>query len=358
MSVKNNKDGHGQKARLETLSFDEIDDILTRTTDARKEGKFGQRNQAQSHINFLVEEMRTGRWKVNGVPVILSKEKYVIDGQHRLWAAWTLERPLRTWVVRGADKSIIDSIDVNNKPRSLGDLLNIKGESGTLATALRLLHRYRKGLIFWRSGRAKLSGPEMFNLLKREPAIRNSLRVAQPLRDVVKHRGAMVFSHYLFSQNHPRLADTFFEGLSTGVGLQTGDPVLVLRNKLQQQRPVGQSLQGLEVLYLTFKAWLYTLAGEVLPRNWAHWRRGGDAPEDFPYLEDFVANTTRRKSAARRSVKREKARAAKRMDKRVEEKAEKAKRDALMRAIKKQSEDKKKKVKKKTKKKKAKAKKK
>ena len=81
----------------------------------------------QRHVEFLAEEIKQGRWKMNGSSIVFNGDGTLIDGQHRLWAVITSGLPIKILVVRGADEGSFATIDTG-LARTAGDVLGITGE--------------------------------------------------------------------------------------------------------------------------------------------------------------------------------------------------------------------------------------
>lgn len=87
-----------------------------------------QRPLKEHYVLDLARSMAEGRWRWTAAPILLDKDLYVIDGQHRLSAAvksgFTMKDALIATVL-GED--VILSID-QNRPRTLGDMRATRGQ--------------------------------------------------------------------------------------------------------------------------------------------------------------------------------------------------------------------------------------
>lgn len=66
---------------------------------------------SQAHINIYAEDMKDGRWKLNGVPVVLDEKGAILDGQHRLQACVRSGVAFRTALVSGVSRDTFDTFD-------------------------------------------------------------------------------------------------------------------------------------------------------------------------------------------------------------------------------------------------------
>ena len=97
------------------------------------EGNKRNRPVRKSHVRQLAEEMKAGKWVVNGVPIIFNG-KLLIDGQHRLMACIESDKPFDTLVVSDVAPNSFLTIDVGRK-RTAADTLATRGEENYAALA-------------------------------------------------------------------------------------------------------------------------------------------------------------------------------------------------------------------------------
>lgn len=85
---------------------------------------------SQRHVEALARDMRADRWTQNGETIKFSPPTTefptgeLMDGQQRLWACITANRPFTTAVVRGVES--LDDVD-RSRPRTLGHALGMRG---------------------------------------------------------------------------------------------------------------------------------------------------------------------------------------------------------------------------------------
>lgn len=246
------------KAKVETVTPKRAQEIL-------ENNNTHNRRLTKSRVDRYARDMEAGRWKQNGASLVFNCDGTLLDGQHRLAAVVQSNRSVQLLVVRNADKDSLETID-DVRPRSVGDLLALRGEtySCALAAALRLLWRHRQGGITDTSHSP--SNSERLALYDEEPQVRASLDlVAQDGEWWVGRvpMGFMAFFHYGASQVHPRKAREFVLALRDGAGLKKGTAVYELRRwfDLNTAQAAARRVKGMGVWYLVFRAWHHHLRG-------------------------------------------------------------------------------------------------
>jgi hypothetical protein len=94
------------------------------------------------------QEMKSGRWRLNGQSIGFNTKGQLVNGQHRLLASVRSNTAFETVVVYGIDPEAFETIDDCNT-RSMADVLHIRGEanSNLLSAGLRFLWLYVRGEI-------------------------------------------------------------------------------------------------------------------------------------------------------------------------------------------------------------------
>lgn len=276
------------RARVEDWTPEKAYKALDKTLDQKD--LFRNRRLSQDTIAGYTRDILQNRWRTNGETVKISEDGIVVDGQHRLWAVIEAGVTVPMLTARGVPLEDYDTIDIGKK-RTVGDVFDQVREkdSNVLAAALNLLFRYDERLMRSASGRLKLSAPAARELLDKQPKIRDSLRISSGARNSgIGLPSPMVFAHYAMVRWAGReKADAFFESLFTGANLAMTSPILALNKKLIQARALRGGRDTIECLAWTFKAMrLYLEGGRCAsgPKS-LQWRKAGENPEEFPYLE-------------------------------------------------------------------------
>lgn len=231
----------------------------------------------------LAGDMGSGKWKLNGQSIILDPNGRLIDGQHRCTAAKSKGATFDAIVVVGISDEASKTIDMGLK-RTNSDVLGMRGIENAVMTsaALALQHRFELGHISWETNSEQPTPSRQDELLEKHPGIVKSSHFVASLSMLrsLCPSSLAVFVHYNASLFDNTKADAFFQRLSDGNGLVTGDPILVLRNRLTQNRASKARLNNREILALMIKAWNYYVSGRRI--STLRWRAIGDSAEDFP----------------------------------------------------------------------------
>jgi len=87
---------------------------------------------APNKVDQIAGDIRTGRFKFNGMPIIIDERPEVVDGQHRLHGIAKAGITVPMLVVSGVATDVTDTIDTLGKPRSVSDILNMKYQHSDL----------------------------------------------------------------------------------------------------------------------------------------------------------------------------------------------------------------------------------
>lgn len=234
----------------------------------------------RSQIELLKEELRNNRYKLNGIPIIISDTGVLLDGQHRLLAVIETGIPIVSLVVYGVSEDAFDTID-NNIVRRAPDVFFIRGftQPKLLASALGWLKRLTecKG----HQPVPRLSTQAYEDLLKQHPRIQHSLEVGVEVKAFMVS-GLAAALHYLCRQKNATLADTFFHQLAKGTGLQEDSPAYMLRTALIANAQAKRKLEIRDIAAMAIKAWNAAANGQTL--KVLRFTKKGKTPESFPEI--------------------------------------------------------------------------
>lgn len=273
-------------------------DLVTVTPEVAarwlEERNVRNRKPSQQRIARYKRLMEQGQWVFNGATVVFDADGRLADGQNRLHAIVASGVPQSVLVVSGVEPFIAQDTTDQGGKRTLGNQLDMRGEQNAtnLATAIRVVYAIETAGELDSTNRtaAVATIPELIATLDRNPRLRESMPVGGRVNKAVGYsHGLGAAMHYLLSQIDPDDAEVFFARLVDGVGLEDGDPILLLRNRLIAERDVatGARHKGMNqnfVAALTIKAWKAWRRGDRL--NNLRWRRGGAQPEAFPRLDE------------------------------------------------------------------------
>lgn len=216
-----------------------------------------------ARVDVYAHDIREGKWDVTGDSIKFNGNGKLLDGQHRLRAVVKCNVPIHSLVVWGVETSAFRSMD-RNQVRTNAQILGMAGEKNTtaLSSSLRLLYCYRCGeLNQYNLVKGIVTAQDLAELLEREGGIRESIRIAMPLRHLMSQGGAG-FLHYILDEKDPDHARQFIEKIATGEMLQSGELIYKLRERLLRMNIVkqGRDARGslLEKLGMCVNVWNIT----------------------------------------------------------------------------------------------------
>jgi hypothetical protein len=220
----------------------------------------------KSWVNSLTDAMVRGEWKLNGEAIKIASTDQLLDGQHRLLALIAASERgvshIETLVVRGLPPPVFDTID-QGKKRSAADIFSIAGEkhSSTLAAAVRGIFC----CVHARFG-GNVSMQQLEAVLRDYPTVRywtgvyagdKGLRILFP--------SVLVSVVTMASARHgDDKASEFLARLRDGVGLASGDPRLILRDKMMESRTPSKHLSTQAAATYIIKAWNAFILGKKM----------------------------------------------------------------------------------------------
>lgn len=208
----------------------------------------------QRQVEFLAEEIKQDRWKMNGSTIVFNKEGTLIDGQHRLWAVITSGLPIKILVCRGAEEGSFATIDTGIA-RTAGDVLGIAGEKNPakLAAAARFLMVYQTKFQY---DRKKIANSKVIEVVKANPGLEDSVEFIRRAKGAKMVSSAVASGlHYLMSKKDKVLADDLFTGIAGGFQADAGETFLALREKLITCATASSYTKPHTIAIFVIKAW-------------------------------------------------------------------------------------------------------
>ena len=236
------------------------------------------RTMDDRHVRWLAEQMKAGRWQLNGETIVLGAYGELLDGQHRLAAVVMSNTSIVSLVAYNAERDSFKTMNTG-KRRSVSASLGILGERDihALASVIGMYRRWERAQMTGYIG--SLTVDEAVDTLADHPDLREAVKVAGRIRKRLPINGtAAALCWYIITRKHPEDSGEFFDALASGVGLEDGDPVLLLRDRIIANNTAKMKMTAEEVAALTIKAWNYWRVGRKVHQ--LAWRpRGG---ETFP----------------------------------------------------------------------------
>lgn len=292
------------KVALETISPDRARQLLGRMNRNRP--------LSETTVTRYVVDMKAGRWASdNGQTIVMSDQGNLLDGQHRLHAVIQSGLSFPFLVAYGVAEQHFDTMD-NGKNRAASDILALRGYKNTvtMSAIARLSYAYAAGASV-SAGPGRLA---VTSFVEAHPYIHEvSAQVMN--RRAGGQRGGLRFpasplGAVLFLGNHERQHDAeveeFLEGVTTGIGLQSGDPRLALREweSIERVRGRGAILTepGFAATARAWNAWvlnrdLVRIRGINNPTKYTLPVEGFD-PSKFTDVQTIVRKRDRDKKVA------------------------------------------------------------
>lgn len=226
----------------------------------------GNRPIMPSVVATYQRDMATGRWNwLNVEGLVFDSEGHLQEGRHRLTAIIANGVTVRMWVTRGADPSIFTVLNTG-KSRSSSHRLGFAGFKNTnhLAAVARFA-------VLWEAGKPWTHGlvpsrEEVVAATEKYPALVEAAErtASWPARRTLSPSQAGS-AWWILGQIDADEANAFMSALKDGAGLEAGNPVLVLRERLMADRERGgrytaAARRSESRLLLTFMAWSHYLA--------------------------------------------------------------------------------------------------
>lgn len=232
------------------------------------------RNIRDSNVARFARDMQGGRWNFIGDPIRLGvpgADGYprLLDGQNRLTAivqSGSTQPFMVFFNVSDEAQAVMDS----GASRTVGDTLTMQGhgKGAQLAATIRIIWQIGLGPARFGNVRDAATNSEIMAMQSANPLIEASLLAVEGVRKGGLRYPPAAVSHYFGMIQEPEMTTDFFEKMRTGVGMRDGEPVLVLRNRLNDDKKYTTPQQ----LYLTLRALNLTRLSKdidrlILPRS-------------------------------------------------------------------------------------------
>lgn len=212
-----------------------------------------RRNDKNRQVGFqavyaYAVQIANGHWQMTGQPIICTDAGALLDGQHRLWACYLVNRPITTYVVVGVphQDDLFAYID-NNRPRTGADALQIAGLNGAaqhIASVVKeIALRWDEGLWTLRGVVKNItcSNKDVLDYVKEHHALVEAVKLLQAVYPVaVKRLGnpkVASFVAWKIAEQHGRdVLDEFFLALEDS-HLPDNHPVAALKKKVVMPPP-------------------------------------------------------------------------------------------------------------------------
>ena len=243
------------------------------------------KNRPHSERGLLryARAMKSGNWPLTGEPIIFSKAGNLINGQHRLMACISAGVPFPCAVMFGIDDNAFKFIDIGIV-RGAGHIFAIEGvpNYNAISAAARLLFAY-KGATNWRGGNVEVENDTLLQFYYRHDRLQESFEYSRALHRELRLAGRWsIFLHYICAEKNRGAADTYFEQISSGVGITSkSSPAFKVRKRLLENAlSTSDKLSDAHCAAFIVKGWNAVRENRTL--ELLKWRTEQSPEECFP----------------------------------------------------------------------------
>jgi hypothetical protein len=228
------------------------------------DGNFRNRRQDAGRMAAYANDMKEGRWRLNGETIIFDRAGVLINGYTRVTAAYVHDATFVTAAQCGVDRDAYNTIDTG-RSKSMADMLSIGGEdrAHTIAAALPWVKRFSTRNMGLKVNVTEWPYYQREEFLQQHPDLRNSIKPTQIARQKrLAPPGVIVASHYILAHDYRAGADEFMRLLGDGVGYGARSPIHALRERLLND----DQLTPADRFTLILSTWNKWRAGETCKR--------------------------------------------------------------------------------------------
>lgn len=246
-----------------------------------------------SKVGAYADDIRDGRWRLNGEAIKFSSAGRLLDGQNRLQAVILAEKPIRSLVVRGLPDEAQETMDTG-ATRRLADVLALRGEQNTanLAAVVRAVYVWRNTddpqahRLGRASDKAALSNTMLLSYFDSQPDMLRTLAADTEGYRRKTRIPATVIAPLLYQMQQLDLDDAkdFWHRVERRIpspsNFEERDPIIQLTQAIDRLMTQTRGYNATELGALIVKAWNAYRQGT--PITCLRWRMGGSTPEAFP----------------------------------------------------------------------------
>lgn len=209
------------KTTLETMTPTRARELL-----ARNEGNRALRG---SHVDYFVEQIKSGNWQVTHQGIAIAKDGRLLDGQHRLMAISLAQKPVQIQVSTGLDADVYKVTDCGLK-RTAYDRIHLVDNKAQNALICKIISSYvRYGLRYREAIPVSMIEDEFLRYTKSWLWV--TAQFCKPMR--VYGRIGILAAIGIYHVVDAGKAAEFADGYRTGENLTGASPVLTLRRSVE-----------------------------------------------------------------------------------------------------------------------------
>ena len=207
-------------------------------------------------IKQYARDMAAGRWQLNGEAIKFDLNGILLDGQNRLSAVILAECAVQMLVIRGLDSDVQITMD-SGAGRTAADNFAIEGEKNATILAAGIRCALTVDAVGYSYlGRYQVSKSEVAEFFAKHPefgiASHHACRTA---RFIDCRPGLVAYAIWRFMALNPQEALDFFSDAASCVGLEAGDPALVLAQRFAEARRRREVLTDEMRISMIFRCW-------------------------------------------------------------------------------------------------------
>ena len=239
------------------------------------------RNIDQKRVEQYARDMKCGRWTLNGSTIVIAKDGTILDGQHRLWAVITADRPIAFLIVYNADKEDFDTIDTG-LTRTSRHIMQIacSAHSSTAAALTKLLwlHDAVDANLAPETCHSHVSNNRLRVFYEdNKRLIEQAASVAEHKHPFVKSHMALAYCIIFRKTGHLDKLDSFFDALKSATFINPKHPIMTLQSKLFSNKMSSRKLSVQETLAAYIRVWNAFVRGKDLTT--IRWNASEPLPE-------------------------------------------------------------------------------
>lgn len=218
----------------------------------------GQRPIYRPKVLQMADDMRNGRWKMNGETIIFDEIGRCLDGQHRLSAVVEAGVAVEFLVVKNVKSNTFHTIDTG-RARTPGHALQIAGyrNANQLAAAARILRFYQRG--DWALYTAwTITNEEILMTVRAHPELVTLKPPSKITRRILA--SAYLFLRYTTGCIDENKSDLFFDLIESGHEREQ-NPAVKFRNTALLLMSRKHKPSKMELLGLAIKSFNAYMAG-------------------------------------------------------------------------------------------------
>jgi hypothetical protein len=222
-----------------------------------------------NRVMKYANQMKAGKWQLNGEAIIIGTNEALLDGQHRLKAISQYNLTINLMFCFGIDPATFDTIDTGDS-RTNADVLAISGIRPGTAKTLSVC--IKKDILMQNTGRISDTAKMAYKItpheiLKASESNHDYIKAVEfietfPRKNLQIAASALSFLAYRFFKIDYRFSHEWMTGFITGVGLAADDPRIWIRNLLWRYSNSSVDRTLLHKIGIIIRVWHSEITGK------------------------------------------------------------------------------------------------